>query len=63
MNHFGLAKSNSVTNKMQVYLDMLRLLMLHRVCRHVGGTDVVTIDNSCFSSWMIQLEKKLSELD
>jgi hypothetical protein len=37
-----LTKSNSITNKVKVDLDVLGALVLNRVCRHVDGANIVT---------------------
>jgi hypothetical protein len=44
MKHTDNTNSNTLPNKVEIYLDMLGALMLDRVGRHVDGADVVTID-------------------
>jgi hypothetical protein len=44
MKHTNITNSNTLPNKVEIYLDMLGALMLDGVGRHVDGADVVTID-------------------
>ena len=40
------ASGNLVPNEVKINLDMLSALMLHRICREILSTYVVTVDNS-----------------
>jgi hypothetical protein len=44
MKHTDSTNSNTLPNKVEIYLDMLGALMPDGVGRHVDGADVVTID-------------------
>jgi hypothetical protein len=42
MEYPELPQLNSLTNKVDVQLDVLRALVVHRVRRHIHGGDIVT---------------------
>jgi hypothetical protein len=44
MKHTNNTNSNTLPNKVEVYLDMIDALMLNGIGRHVDGADVVTIN-------------------
>ena len=55
MKNPNLAKSNSFPDEMQVDLNMFGALMLHRVCREVDCTHVVTVNESDLAEETIEL--------
>jgi hypothetical protein len=46
MKNSNVTEGNLLSNKMEVDLNMLRPLMLHRIAGEIDSTDVVTIDQS-----------------
>jgi hypothetical protein len=46
MKNSNMTKSNLLSNKMEIDLNVLRPLMLHRITGEVDSTDVITIDQS-----------------
>jgi hypothetical protein len=46
MKNSNVTEGNLLSNKMEVDLNMLHPLMLHRIAREIDSTDVVTIDQS-----------------
>jgi hypothetical protein len=52
--------NNTVTNKVQVNLHMLRPLMLDRVGGEVHGADVVTVDERAFGEQAMMLSQELA---
>jgi hypothetical protein len=46
MKNTNSSGSNLVTNKVQINLDVLGALMLHRVGREINDIDVVVVNNS-----------------
>jgi hypothetical protein len=44
MENSNVTKGNLLSNKMEIDLNMLRPLMLHRIAGEIDGTDVITID-------------------
>ena len=61
MQESSFPQSNTIADKVQIDLDVLRPLMLHRIARHVSGADVVTINDSSFRHWLMQFKQKMSE--
>nr|GEU53244.1 hypothetical protein [Tanacetum cinerariifolium] len=49
-----------VTSKMNVNLYMFGALMLHLVCKHVYGTDIITVDQSRCEKWGMKLTKEVA---
>jgi hypothetical protein len=46
-------------NKMNVHLNMLGALMLHRITREIDGTDIVTIHQSGLRDMKVELREKV----
>jgi hypothetical protein len=46
MKNSNVTKGNLLSNKMEVDLNMLRPLMLHRIAGEIDGTEVIAIDQS-----------------
>lgn len=46
MENSNLTRSNFVTNEVNVNLNVFGLLMLNRVCGHVNGPHIISIDES-----------------
>jgi hypothetical protein len=44
MKYTDITKCNPFSNKMEIDFHMLGVLVLHRVGRHVDGTDVVAVN-------------------
>ena len=61
MKNASLAKSHSVTNEVQVDLDMLGALMLNGVTSEIGSTDVITIYNGGSGGRVFKLKEKLAQ--
>jgi hypothetical protein len=38
-------KSHPLANKVEIDLDMLRALVLDRICREVDGTNIIAVNN------------------
>jgi hypothetical protein len=57
MEDTGLTESNTIPHEVKVDFNMLRPLMLYRVGCHVGGTDVVTVDDSGLPDRLMQLRE------
>ena len=47
MEHLNLSQGHFVTNKVDVYLNVLRATMMYWVGSHIDGADVVTVDDRC----------------
>ena len=45
MQHADVTESNTIANKMKVYLDVFGALVLDRITSEVRGADIVTIDD------------------
>ena len=61
MENPNVADSNTVTNKVQVDLHMLRPLMLNRVGGEVHGADIVAVDERALGKRAMKLRQELSE--
>lgn len=46
-------------NKMNVYLNILGTLMLHRITREINDTNIVTIHQSCLRDRKMEFQKKI----
>jgi hypothetical protein len=46
MKNSGGSDNNLVTDEVQINLDVLGVLMLHRVSREINDTYVITVNNS-----------------
>jgi hypothetical protein len=57
MENSNVTKGNLLSNKMEVDLNVLRPLMLHRITGEINSTDVVTIDQSSTARGMLELLK------
>jgi hypothetical protein len=44
---FAPGNSHSLVDEMNVKLNMVRLLMVHRIACHVNGGDIVAEDHHC----------------
>ena len=61
MQNASLAECHPVTNKVQVDLDVLSVLMLNRVRGEIRGADVVAVDK-CRTGWRaMQLSEQLAK--
>jgi hypothetical protein len=58
----NVANSNSVTNKVQVDLHMLRPLMLNWVSGEVNDADIVAVDERALCEGAVELTQELSKL-
>jgi len=45
MEHPNLSQSNLVTDKVNIYLDVLRATMMNWISSHVDGIDIVALDD------------------
>lgn len=54
------ANRHLLANKMEVDLDVLGLLVLHRVAREVDRTHVVTVDQGGLGRRRVKLVEKLT---
>jgi hypothetical protein len=55
MEDSGFTKSDTVTDKMKVNLNMLCPLMLYRIGAQIHGADIITIHYSGPGRWMVKL--------
>jgi hypothetical protein len=53
----SMAECNFLSNKVEIDLYMLRLLMLHWMAREIHCTDVITIDQSGSARRAVKLEQ------
>jgi hypothetical protein len=60
MKNSNVTKGNLLSNKMEVDLNMLRPLMLHRIAGEVDSTDVVAIDQSSTARRALKFKEQLS---
>jgi hypothetical protein len=54
-----LTKSNSITDKVKVDLNVLGVLVLNRVCRHVDGANIVTKPHGGSMEWSMEFLQEL----
>jgi len=45
MEHLNLSQSNLLTDKVNIYLNMLRATMMNWIGGHVDSTDIVSVDD------------------
>jgi hypothetical protein len=60
MENPNISNSHPITNKVQVNLHMLRLLMLNRVGGEEHGADVVAVDERALGERAVKLSQELS---
>lgn len=60
MKNSDLTKSDFVTDKMDVNLDMFGPLVMHYIGWHIDDTNFVTIDYSCFGGGETRLNEKIT---
>jgi len=61
MQNTDFTKGDSLSDEVQINLNMLGSLMLNRVAGEVDGTDVITIDHGGAAKRMVKLLQKLSQ--
>jgi hypothetical protein len=61
MENTNVADSNSITNKVQVDLHMLRPLMLNRVGVEVHDADIVAVEERALGEGAVELTQELSK--
>jgi hypothetical protein len=61
MENPNFTKGDSLTDKMNVDLNVLRATMLHRIGRHVDGRYIVTVDKRGRMKRTVELLQKLSQ--
>jgi poly-beta-hydroxyalkanoate depolymerase len=57
MKNSNVTKGNLLSNKMEVDLNMLRPLMLHRIAGEIDGTGVIAIGQSSTARGALELNK------
>jgi len=57
MKNPNVSEGDSLLNKMEINLNMLRALMLYWVCGEVDSTNVVTVDQRCTARWVAKLHE------
>jgi hypothetical protein len=57
MQHTDFSKSDSLTNKVKIYLDMFGTLVLDWIGGEINSTDVVTIDDGSSAKRTAKLTK------
>jgi len=57
MENSNVTKGNLLSNKMEVDLNMLRPLMLHRIAGEIDSTDVVAIDQGSTARGALELNE------
>jgi len=57
MENSNVTKGNLLSNKMEIDLNMLRPLMLHRIAGEIDSTNVVTVDQSSTVRRTLELNK------
>ena len=60
MKNPNLAKGDSLPNKMEINLNMLRPLMLHWVAGEIYSIDIVAIDQGGTVRGVVKLKKQLT---
>jgi hypothetical protein len=60
MENSNVTEGNLLSNKMEIDLNVLRPLMLHRIAGEIYSTDVVTIDHGGTARRMLELKEQLS---
>jgi hypothetical protein len=58
MKHTDITKCNPFSNKMKIDFHVLGALVLHRVGRHVDGTDVVAVNQGGLAQGSVQFSQK-----
>jgi hypothetical protein len=61
MENPNFTKGDSLTDKMNVDLNVLRATMLHRIGRHVDGGHIVTVDKCGGVKRTMELLQKLPQ--
>jgi len=57
MQYFDMAKGDALPDEVEVNLNVLGSLMLHRVAGHVDSTDVITVHNRGAAEGSVQLKQ------
>jgi hypothetical protein len=57
MKNSNMTEGNLFSNKMEVDLNVLRPLMLHRITGEIDSTDVVAIDQSSMARRALELKE------
>jgi hypothetical protein len=57
MKNSNMTEGDLLSNKMEIDLNMLRPLMLHRIVGEIYSTDIVTIDQGGTARWMAKLKE------
>jgi hypothetical protein len=57
MKYTSFTEGNSITNKVEINLDMLGPLVLNRIGGHIHGTDIIAIDHGGTSGRMVKFLK------
>ena len=60
MEYLNIADGDPVAHEVQVYLHMLRPLMLNGVGGEIHGVDVVAVDERALSERAVELRQELS---
>jgi hypothetical protein len=61
MENLYMSKSNLITDKVEINLNMLRALMLDGVAGHVDGADVVTENHRSSAERGVEFQEELAE--
>jgi hypothetical protein len=61
MKYTDITKCNPFSNKMEIDFHMLGVLVLHRVGRHVDGTDVVAVNQGGLAQGSVQFSQQLAQ--
>ena len=61
MEHPDLSQSDLVTDKMNIYLDVLRATMMNWISSHEDGADVVAVDDRRRRDGRMELLKQLTK--
>jgi hypothetical protein len=56
----NIPNNNALTDEVKIDLNMLRVLVLNRVDREVGGVDIVTVDKSTYREGIVELPKDMA---
>jgi hypothetical protein len=61
MQNPNVTNSNSLSDEVEINLNMLGTLMLYRIGGHVDCTDIVAIYQCCALEGGVKLQKKLAQ--
>ena len=61
MKHTNVTNSNTLTDEVEINLDMLRTLMLNRIGGEIHSTYIVTIDKCRPCERTVKFQKELSQ--